>query len=197
MKDHAASPSRTMSADTPVRQTTQSVAALPLLTVAVPGRPPDLANARDGHWSQRHKASKPARQAAYERALLAGRLAGILVEPRVTPRTLASGRVNRLALGRRPRVVTAFIAIWPRRWDPDNALHNLKPFFDGLVDAGLLVNDSVKWVLHAPVVQEIAAHALAQETVIRVYDSGALSPGDLGALFPGLAPFLMRVPGGL
>lgn len=52
----------------------------------------------------------------------------------------------------RARIVATFYARVARRRDPDNALALLKPYIDGIVQAGLLADDDAGCVEYAPIV---------------------------------------------
>ena len=97
------------------------------LTVVIPGRPPnpnDYNRSGSGaqHWAQQRAVAKRWRTAA-------ARLGQAAKPP------------GWVALGRARLVVTFVVATRARR-DLDNLVSSTKPLTDGLVDAGLLVDDS-------------------------------------------------------
>lgn len=113
------------------------------LRIVVPGRPPNVANLR-GHWSKRARllARRKALVKVLARSALASARAGVATKPQ---------RVE----------VTAYLSGVPR--DADNLVAGLKADLDGLVQAGVLVDDSPAWCqLH---VEAITVAHRAQERV--------------------------------
>lgn len=90
--------------------------------------PPELSpNGRSQHWAKRQKAKRYWHEQ--------GRIAGHLM------------RQYRLDLGRtgqidKARVTYSFTQPTRRRRDIDNLIYMMKPFMDGLVESGLLVDDA-------------------------------------------------------
>lgn len=63
---------------------------------------------------------------------------------------------------------------WPdrRRRDPDNAAAMLKPAIDGLVDAGLILDDSAEVLSHEPVVFAVDAERPRVELAVSALPLG-------------------------
>ena len=97
----------------------------PLLTFVVPGRPANLGNARL-HWAER------AQLVAAERA--AARIVG--------GAAMARRGVPRAKLRRHVRLT---VVLAGHVGDLDGTWARAKPYLDGLVDCGLLVDDAPEW----------------------------------------------------
>ncbi len=95
------------------------------LAIVVPGRPPNWGNLRLG-WADRHR-------------LVANRKALVRISARAA---LSRARLAPAATACR---VEATVFIAGRQFDPDNLWASLKADIDGLVAAGLLVDDSPTW----------------------------------------------------
>ena len=94
------------------------------------------------HWAKKAKAVKLAKEAAFYEARLAG----------------VHGNLWKTA-----DVKAVFYFQLSRTRDKDNSSASLKAYLDGIVQAGLLVNDSG---LSAPVVEHIVDHAEEERVVL-------------------------------
>lgn len=96
------------------------------IVVELPGTPPSPNRSRRyGHWAQRARSDRQWKSDAYVLAVDARQHSGRSDFP-----------WSRVALAIRFTVPTR------ARRDPDNAIASLKPAIDGLVSAGLIVDDS-------------------------------------------------------
>ena len=92
-----------------------------MISLTVPGRPPNLANARL-HWAQRHRIVAERKQ---------------LVKLIAQSARVRSGEPKTIE----PKRALATVYVSGRFRDPDNLVASLKADLDGLVDAGVLRND--------------------------------------------------------
>lgn len=92
-----------------------------MIAFTLVGHPPSPNRTRAGHWRARAASDLTWRTAAYFAAL------------DVKPTGYVPGRVS---------VRVVLVIPDKRRRDPDNALASVKPCIDGIVDAGLLLDDS-------------------------------------------------------
>lgn len=105
-----------------------------MLTFTIPGHPPSPNRSRTLHYHVRAGNDLAWRTTAY--------FAALDVRPQdFEPLTEASVRV-------------VYIIPDKRRRDPDNALASAKPCIDGIVDAGLLTDDSFRVIRHLSVTSE-------------------------------------------
>ena len=132
----------------------------PLLTFVVPGRPANLGNARL-HWAER------AQLVAAERA--AARIVG--------GAAMARKGLTRAKLRRHVRLT---VVLAGHVGDLDGTWARVKPYLDGLVDCGLLVDDSPKWC-QIEVAQRKTRYRDGQGVLIEVSSAEAAVPPEVPA----------------
>ena len=106
------------------------------ITLRLPWFPRELSPnvARRLHWAAKAKAAKAYRELCGWEARL----------QHPVPLHLGSTMFNSLALA-----TTTFHVDTKRRYDLDNLMASLKPMWDGIVDAGILQDDSTEHLRHA------------------------------------------------
>ena len=118
-----------------------------MLRIEIPMLPPIALspNARP-HWAQKHRATQSLRTVAWACAY-----------------SVARDRIEKAT------IQPIFVVASKRRRDPDNWLAMLKPAIDGLVDAGILIDDDSEHVkLLSP--QFVVDRSKAPMTVLEVSD---------------------------
>lgn len=97
-----------------------------MIEVQIVGHPPSPNRTRRQHWGQRSADTAKWRRVAYLTALQALRDSGRADD---YPLTLAHVRIT-------------WVVTDNRRRDPDNVIASCKPIIDGIVDAGVIPDDS-------------------------------------------------------
>jgi hypothetical protein len=152
------------------------------ITIEIAGRPP-TPNARPGNWQvvAREKAAWKdkawlAAIASFERDFAAWPVHTVMIDvgtkkrPRQEPRLVASVPMQYA------RVEVAIVVPTLGRHDWDNGVASLKPLFDGMVTAGVVVDDSVERLPARRVEFVHVAHL--SKVVMRFTEVDA--PGSLG-----------------